>query len=230
MKRGFYLKIIDLSQTLNNKMPIFPEDPDFLIEEITKSEKDGFTLSILKTGLHAGTHIDAPYHFFSSGRKIIEIKLDELIESSSKSVKIIDLSHLSSSGDNSLNNQSNVKINRELFSKINIEKGDIILIQTNWSDNWGLENYFTDNPYLTYELAEFLVDNKIRGLAIDGPSVDKFGETIIHEKLLSNDIWIIENLKDLKKIPSTESLEFFFIPLPLNSEASPIRAFIKIDD
>ena len=52
---------------------------------------------------------------------------------------------------------------------------------------------------------------KIRGLGIDGPSVDPFGKTLIHEKLLFNDIWIVENLKNLELIPQSENKDLMRI-------------------
>ena len=244
------MKILDLTQPLTNNMPVFPQDPNFLIKELLNSAKDEFTLSILKTGLHAGTHIDAPYHFNSSGKKVIEIELDELVESSKEgSVKIIDfkalpktpnqLSSQLSNSSISTDSRNDLKLKEDLDKEIkvnsfySVEKGDLVIIKTKWSKNWGLDNYFTKNPYLSNESVEFLIEKEIRGLAIDGPSVDKFGETNIHKKMLFNDIWIIENLKNLEMIPEadyTSSLEFFFIPLPLTTEASPIRAFVRIED
>lgn len=217
-------------------MPVFPQDPDFSLEEILNSEKDGFTLSLLKTGLHTGTHIDSPYHFYSDGRKIDEIKLDELIgplnlidatNSLNKPVDSLDNSLKDNLDTNKVN--SDQQINVSEFK--NIKKGDIVVVKTNWSKNWGLNNYFTQNPYLSDESAEFLIKKEISGLGIDAPSVDTLGKTIIHEKLLLNDIWIVENLKNLELIPQdTENLDFFCIPLPIKCEASPVRAFIRINN
>ena len=226
-------------------MPVFPQDPDFLINEILNSEKDEFTISVLNTGLHAGTHLDAPYHFYSSGRKIHEIPLNELMGPATM-IRVENSSRKSSLfSDLGLNTEySTIKIEASAFKSV--KKGNMTVLRTNWSLNWGSDSYFTHNPHLSEKAANFLVEKEIRGLAIDGPSIDKFGETIIHEKLLSNDIWIVENLKNLDCIPESKneesnerntnmtnnnnSLEFFFIPLPLKTEASPIRAFVKINE
>lgn len=228
-------------------MPVFPQDPDFLLKEILNSKKDDFTISVLNTGLHVGTHLDAPYHFYSKGRKVLEITLNEFMGP----VKMVDVENSlrkSSSISNSytgIETDPGVAIKASAFK--NVKKGDIVVLKTGWSLKWGLKNYFTHNHYLSQQAANFLVKKEIRGLAIDGPSTDKFGETIIHKILLSNDIWIVENLKNLDLIlPSkneeetnsdnyddnnnNKSLEFFFIPLPLKTEASPIRAFVRINE
>jgi len=199
---------------------------------------------MLNMGLHAGTHLDSPYHFYSSGRKVIEIPLDDLMGP----VKIIDvetnlIEHSSVSNPNSNLEILDPRPEIEASNFKNIKKGDIIVIKTGWSFKWGLDNYFTENPYLSEEAADFLVKMEIKGLAIDGPSVDPFGKTSCHKKLLFNDIWIVENLKNLELIPqldnkcyneddneNNDSLEFFLIPLPLKSEASPVRAFARVNE
>lgn len=218
------MKIVDLSQPLSNDMPIFPQDPDFFLEEKFKNQDHGFSLSLLKTGLHAGTHIDAPYHFYSSGRKIDKISLEELIGP----VKIVDINP-NKTKPNNLEDMVNLEIKISDFK--NVKKGDRVIVNTGWSKKWGSVDYFSKNPYLSPEVAEFLVKKKILGLGIDGPSVDPLGKTDIHKKILFNDIWIIENLTRLEEIikyKKSHSLEFFFIPLPIVAEASPVRVFARI--
>lgn len=225
-------------------MPVFPQDPDILLKEILNSEKDDFTITVLNTGLHSGTHLDAPYHFYPAGRKALEITLNELMGP----VKIIDVENSLrksfSISDSCADVEPKSGEEIEVVAFKNVKKGDIVVLKTGWSLKWGLENYFTYSPYISQQAANFLVKKKIRGLAIDGPSPDKFGETIIHKILLSNDIWIVENLKNLDLIPPSNEkqanedntkdnnnlMEFFFIPLPLKTEASPIRAFVRINE
>ncbi|MCK9150854.1 cyclase family protein [Methanobacterium alcaliphilum] len=201
------MKIIDLSQPLSNNMTVFPNDPAFYQEEIMNHETDDFSLSLIKTGLHAGTHIDAPYHFHRDGKKVDEIALKELIGPS----QIVDI-----------NEQ---EINMEQLSAI--KSFGVVLLRTGWDKKWGFPEYFQNNPYLTHEASEFLVEKKIKGLGIDGPSVDMMGKTLVHKKLLSNNIWIVENLANLGKI-NTTPFEINFIPLSIKAEASPIRAFARL--
>ncbi|GAB6054884.1 cyclase family protein [Methanobacterium movens] len=200
------MQILDLSHVLTNGMPVYPQDPPFILEEIVNFENHSYSLSILKTGLHAGTHIDAPYHFHSSGLKINQINLKDLMGTA----RIIDV-------------EKEVKA-EDLPS---LENMDILIIRTSWSNKWGKKEYFKDNPYLSLEAAEIISKSQIKGVGIDGPSVDPPGEIIIHQKLLSNGRWIVENLKNLDLIKSP-LVEIYFIPLPLEGESSPVRAFAKI--
>lgn len=201
------MDIIDLSQPLFNEMPVFPQDPVFHQKTIMEHEKDDFSLSIIKTGMHAGTHIDAPYHFDPKGKKIDKIPLEELIGPG----QIVDIFN-------------NIITIEQLYS---VKPNNILIFRTNWDRKWGLNEYFINNPYLTQEASDFIIKKKIKGLGIDGPSVDMFGQTNIHKKLLSKGIWIVENLKNLEKI-RTSSFEINFIPLNIKAEASPIRAFARL--
>lgn len=188
-------------------MLVFPQDPPFQLQEIVNFQRGLVSLSILKTGLHAGTHLDAPYHFHSSGKKIHELKLEELMGYS----LIIDIK------------------GKEIRPKDlkSIGNYEIIIFRTRWSEKWGKEEYYKDNPYLSLETADIIVKSSLKGIGIDGPSVDAPGETQIHEKLLNHDKWIVENLTNLDKIKSRK-FEVYFIPLFLEGEASPIRGFAKI--
>jgi arylformamidase len=203
----FYLKIIELSYLLSDGMAVFPNDPSFSLNETTSHEKDGFSLSILKSGLHTGTHLDSPYHFHPSGRKVKDVDLDELIGPA----QIID-------------------VNKQVITKSylkNVNPDKILIIRTGWESHWEKTDYFMDNPYLTSEAAELLVKKGIKGLGIDSPNVDTFGNTAIHEILLSHDMWIVENLKNLDQIGSNH-FEIFLIPLRIDAEGSMVRAFARI--
>ena len=63
------MRIIDLSQPLYNKMPVFPGDPDVLIQEIHSLEKEGWNLRSLTLTTHTGTHVNIPYHMVAGGEK-----------------------------------------------------------------------------------------------------------------------------------------------------------------
>ena len=61
-------------------------------------------------------------------------------------------------------------------------------------------------------------------IGMDTPSPDK-APYIVHKKLLANDIFILENLKDLSELLYVEDLMVYAQPLKLEAEGSPVRAF-----
>ena len=72
------IKIIDLSHLLKTKIPTYPEDPQLEIKDISPQDNT-YKISLLKTGTHSGTHIDAPQHYIKNSKNINEIKLENLI-------------------------------------------------------------------------------------------------------------------------------------------------------
>jgi len=73
------MRIVDLSQTLENGMPIFPGDPEVKIEEIHSLDKEGWRLKYLQFSSHIGSHVDAPYHMDKNGEPLDNLRIDRFI-------------------------------------------------------------------------------------------------------------------------------------------------------
>ncbi|WP_409201084.1 cyclase family protein [Methanobrevibacter sp. DSM 116169] len=198
---------MDLTQKLDNNLNVFPGDPEFKIANFKLPDNDKSYINNISGGLHSGTHIDAPLHYIKNGKMVSALKLDNLIGKSS----ILECS----------SNEKEIHIEKV---KNPLEK--IVIIKTSWCDNFNSDEYFTNNPYLSYEFTESLLEKNIQGIAIDTPSVDKYGKSEIHELLLENNIWIVENLTNTEKLVKKE-YNSYFIPMKIASEASFIRAFVE---
>ena len=68
-------RIYDVTVPLSREVPTFPGDPRFEMEFVHRIE-DGkpYNVAYLKLGAHAGTHVDAPFHFLRDG-KTVELPL-----------------------------------------------------------------------------------------------------------------------------------------------------------
>jgi kynurenine formamidase len=73
------MKIIDLSQPLFDKMPVFPGDPEVSIQEIHTIEKNGWNMRNMTFTTHIGTHVNVPYHMVPTGEKLGSFSLDRFI-------------------------------------------------------------------------------------------------------------------------------------------------------
>ncbi|WBF08816.1 cyclase family protein [Methanothermobacter thermautotrophicus] len=153
-----------------------------------------YITSSLSLGMHTGTHIDAPLHAHCSALTVDGIGLEEL------------------TGEGFLVSGGEI-----------LNGGDIAVIRTGWSSRWGSEGYFRDYPGIKRRLAEELVEHEVLGVCIDGPSVDRPGETDIHRLLLKNGIWIVENITNTGLLPP--KFRLFVVPLSVRAEASPARVF-----
>jgi len=216
------MKFIDLTHELKNDTMVYPGDPKFKLRSINDANKD-YSLFEINGNLHTGTHIDAPYHYIANGKKVKDILLENLIGEAN----VFDITHLNPKKEINLEDMITFK---KIFKKKYSLENDlkkIIILKTGWYNNLREENYFTENPFISKEVAKIFVENNISGLAIDSPSVDSYRESKIHKILLKNNIWIVENLTNMNKI--TEGIhKVFFIPLNIDAEASFVRAFIKI--
>ena len=151
------MKLIDLSHTVYNNMPVHPYDDEVSLYQDKFINTDKYANHILKTGMHAGTHIDAPMHLTDSRKFIGEELLDLFIGRGS----IVDA-----------RNERVIEYKEEYSSKI--KEKDIVLIYTSHDEKYQSEEYFTDHPVIDESLADFLIEKKIRMLGLDFPSPDNY--------------------------------------------------------
>ena len=76
------MKVIDLTLTISEKIPTFPGSPNPHFIEWNSIDIDDYNLEMVFLSTHTGTHIDAPYHFVKSGKKINEIEPSRFLQNS----------------------------------------------------------------------------------------------------------------------------------------------------
>lgn len=75
------MKIIDISQEVFNSKG-YPGDPMPESERIYKMEEGSYcNVTTFSMCAHNGTHMDAPYHFYESGKSVDQINLDQCVGS-----------------------------------------------------------------------------------------------------------------------------------------------------
>lgn len=214
MKQTFF----DLSHPLTPDTPVFPGDTSIDIEivdvarEPTPGSDRRLNNSRLSIGLHNGTHIDAPFHFFSDRATVEALPLEKCCGAA----VWLDLS---------VTNKPRT-IDAEDLATFDaaIAKCRKVLISTGWDQHWGQQGYFSDHPVLTCAAAKLLVAWNIDLVGVDFPSVDQ-PPFEAHVELLGNDVLIVENLTG---IPALGPGDFSFFSIPLSivgRDASPVRAF-----
>lgn len=69
-----------LSHILSTKTPAYDVEPTLILKPHRQIEKrDSSNSYILELQNHLGTHVDAPNHFHTNGRKISEFRIEELV-------------------------------------------------------------------------------------------------------------------------------------------------------
>jgi kynurenine formamidase len=209
-------EIIDLSRPLETSTPVFVGYPPFEFAVLDRAANSTpaqrhLNSSRVAFGLHCGTHMDAPLHFFDNVQTIADVPPERCLGP----CVLIDVAGQTPDG-------TIQTAHFEPYASALRETGKVI-IRTGYEEMWGRAEYFTSHPALTKESAEYLVSLGVRLVGVDTPSVD-LPPWPAHIVLLSAGVLIVENLANLSQIKADR---FDLIALPLKivrGEASPVRA------
>jgi arylformamidase len=209
--------IIDLSQPLRTGMPVFPEDPEVVLEPAGGLAP--WRVTRLGLGTHSGTHIDAASHFMPNGTTIDRYPLERFVlpayvaPAEAAAGEAIGWSALGSVLPDNLG-------------------GAAVLLRTRWDRFWG-DEAATTHPYLSEAAAAGLVARGARLVGTDALNVDgtDAGTTHAHAALLGADVLIVENLTGLGALRPGRAYTCAFVPLKLEgADGSPIRAYAFTGD
>ena len=209
------MKIIDLTHEIHTGMMAYPGDPEISLEEACNHETDGCHVDYLMCGSHAGTHIDAPYHFLPGGKRITDYPVSRFIGEG----VVIDLQH----------KKAGEAITEEDLLPLQeiVQEGDFLVLQTGWCEKYGDEAYL-NHPYLNVEAAQAIADLGVSIVAVDFLNVDPtlWEQWDVHPVLLGNEVLIVENLNNSLALGSDRRYDFCFAPIKLQgSDGGPVRAF-----
>lgn len=220
---GDYKEIIDLTLPITTGMDVPPANkktlPPVEILAYRTHGDNGIHVSFYQSGIHAGTHLDAPLHIIPNGKTIDQLDLNYFM------------------GEAYCIDCTSVKPNEPVTAAMldaaanRIKPGMIVFLYTGWSDKmFGKEEYWSDSPYLGEDAAKWLVEKKVKIAGYDffqdigaKSSVLNPDLFVVHKILLGNGVLNIEHLTNLGKVVGTE---FGCIAFPLKlvgAEGSPTR-------
>ncbi len=202
---------IDISRVIDKTTTVWPGNHNTLHISSPKSFRDGdtFQISRIEMGLHTGTHIDAPKHHLSTGNTIDQYPLSRFYGI----CRIIDLTDISP-----------LVHGYHLETYFKARTPPIILLKTKKRNIYKFSKNYTS---LDISGAELLIKNNISMIGTDTLSIEAFDtpESVVHKKLLLNDIVILENLNLAEDLPGAYTLYCF--PIKINkTEAAPCRAIL----
>ena len=209
-------EIIDLSRPLETNTPVFVGYPAFEFATLDRATNSTpaqrhLNSSRIGFGLHCGTHMDAPLHFFDNVQSIADVPPERCLGP----CVLIDVAGTTPDGTIQ---PSHFKPHADALR----ETGKVI-VRTGFEVRWGRPEYFTSHPAMTKESAEYLVSLGVQLVGVDTPSVD-LPPWPAHIVLLGAGVLIVENLANLGQL---QAARFDLIALPLKivrGEASPVRA------
>jgi kynurenine formamidase len=169
------LKFYDLSQPFYSGVPLWPWPVmyDTEVSRVTFPEYATFPgdpkkgrvnkmTTVIKTKMHASTHMDAPLHVLEGGLSVDKVPLANCYGEG----VVVDMRHLK---------KWDVIGRKELdAAKPKIKKGDFVVINTGWHKYFPAYGYtyFNHYPGCYTEAAEWFVEHEIKCLAVDGGATD----------------------------------------------------------
>lgn len=210
--------IVDLSQPVEDGMPVYPGDPVVRIRPATTVGEHGYAVLHVRMGSQSGTHVDAPYHFLEDGARIDELPLELFLAPA----VVADVRG---------------KAPHEPITWADLQPvadrlvaGRMLLLHTGWDARWGTDAY-VDHPFLDGEAAQRVVDAGVRTVGLDALSLDETvpdgepaGGFAAHLAVLGAGGVIVENLRGLDRLRSAEPV-VSVLPLRLaGADGAPVRA------
>jgi len=215
------MQLVDLSHTIEPGMPIFsPSAPQPKIypwishaQAANSGTYLGCTCEITEVRFltSIGTYLDSPFHFHPEKKSIEDLEIEQLVLPGI----LVDCTSV----------QKRQPITPEGLHNLEIQ-GKAVLFHTGWSRYWG-QNEYAEHPFLTQKTAETLRDRGAKMVGVDFLVIDdtRDPKRPVHVTLLKQDILIVENLTNLKRLP-VSGFTFHAVPVKVAGAAAfPVRAF-----
>jgi arylformamidase len=206
------MKLIDVSVPIDANLPSYPGNTPFTLEAVKRIARgDSSNVSSLHMSVHAGTHVDAPRHFFDNAIGIDALPLDMLLGRT----RVIDV-------------RTRKGIGPDELSAVDLSEDVRVLIKTLNSRLWGTPEFHQDYVGVTEAGARYIVEHGIKLVGVDYLSVEEFKKpgAPAHHALLGGGTIVIEglNLRDVE--PGV--YEMFCLPLRIvGADGAPARVVLR---
>lgn len=206
------MKLIDITVPLDSRLPTYPGNTPFNLQPI-KRMADGASsnVSTIQLSVHAGTHVDAPRHFFDEGGGAEGLPLELLCGRT----RVVELT-------------TRRAITAEDLASLDLREDIRLLLKTHNSRLWASPDFQRDFVGVSENGARYLVDRGVKVLGVDYLSVEEYKTpgAPAHHVLLGAGIVVIEGLNLLDVEPG--SYEMFCLPLPVvGSDGAPARVILR---
>jgi arylformamidase len=205
------MKTYDISLSLSAKTTRWVTAQPFeLIERKRMSRGDTNNSSSIHTSVHAGTHVDAPYHFVPDGAAIESLPLDLFIGPARVCALDVD-------------NQ----ITANEIAKLNLAGEKRVLFKTRNSTLLQKTDYDPTFVAFAADGAKALVEAGVQLVGLDYLSVARADEQVpVHRAFLDHGLVLLEGV-DLSAIPPGR-YELICLPIKIaGSDGAPCRAVLR---
>ena len=206
------MKLIDVTVPLDANLPAYPGNVPFTMDPLKRiASGDSSNVSTIHMSAHAGTHVDAPRHFFDDGAGVDALPI-ELLFGRTRVVEITGRRGIDASDLESLDLSADLRV----------------LFKTSNSRLWGSRDFHTGYVGVTEGAARHLVANGVKVVGIDYLSVEEFRKpgAPAHHILLGGGTIVIEGLNLADVEPGL--YDMFCLPLRIpGADGAPARVILR---
>lgn len=195
-----------LAHVFDENGSVFPDDPPTEIEIVATIDGQGYLVEKLTTGVHNGTHIDAPGHFVADGRTIDDLAAEEFVWPA----YVIDvrsrMTGTAADGDIQLSVADIKAIERKQGK---IPRGALVILRTGFDVLFGTPEYDNPVPGFSAAAVQWMVDAR----RIDGIGSDTYGPDATNDldfsataTILANDRIAMPDIANLDRVNPTGDL------------------------
>ena len=210
------MRLLDLTMEISENIPVFPGTPSVKVIPWNVLRHDGYNAEMLFLSSHTGTHVDAPYHFHDEGLRLHQIPLERFVGEAA-------LLNIRRGPDGLITRRDIAEWEGIHYA---IGGGSAAVFNTGWHGHAADGDYFTRNPGLSEDAAEYLAAKEVGLVGTDSPSIDAGGASSFpaHQILARSGAVNVENLANLDRLEG-DSFRFVMLPLRIHdATASPVRA------
>jgi arylformamidase len=206
------MPFIDVSVPLDAQLPTYPHNTPFTLEAIKRIARgDSSNVSTLHMSAHAGTHVDAPRHFFDDRPGTEALSLDLLIGRA----RVVEVT-------------TRTAITAEDLQPFGLAEDIRVLIKTPNSRFWGSPEFHEDYVGVGGSGATYLVEHGVKVVGVDYLSIEQFKNVgkPAHHILLGAGVVVIEglNLRDVEP----GHYDMFCLPLRVvGSDGAAARVVLR---
>ena len=211
---------IEVSHKIEMGMKTYPGLPEPRAEVLIDYDSgrygglSEFYIASLHCCGNTGTYVDAPIHRYRGGTDLAGLSLDRLAHVPLLVVDALDV----------------LSIGPDLFRGLKMA-GRAVVVRTEWSRHWRTDAYFGENPHLTQEACQALLDGGALFAGIDSVNIDALPDLRrpAHTTLLAAGVPICEHMTNLSALPK-EGGYIHAAPIAWVGGATfPVRAYVLVD-
>jgi len=170
------MKLIDLTIPLGIATPPWPTYEPLQVKYFKRLAPNGANGQLLTHSNHLGTHLDGEIHFYTPGKDIADLDLNEFLVGPAA---VVDLSD--ATGD------YQIYTSKMIEERVEVREGDILIIHTGYHHfGWDMPTadeirYMVQHSGPDREFAVWAREKKIRWIGVDCGSADHPMNTIIRD-------------------------------------------------